>query len=135
MLLRPAQAARPGAAIVLLVDDDNDSLTLFKRALAKDSYRVLTAHSAHEGLELLGKHSIDLLISDQNMPGIPGIEFLRRVKRLFPGTSRILTSSHPDVQNITGGAEAGNLFHFLPKHLPEEELRAGVREALQRRLS
>jgi CheY-like chemotaxis protein len=133
-LVRVAQTAGSSAPIVLLVDDDGNALTLLKHALAKDSYRILTACNAHEGLELLGKYSVDLVISDQNMPGIPGVEFLRRVGTLFPNTTRMMTSA------LSAASIAGSLpgvddaFRFLPKDMSEEELRAGVREALQRKV-
>jgi len=132
-LARPAQALQPGAPIVLLVDDDNDALLLFKRALTKDAYRILTASSAREGLELLGKNKVDVIISDQNMPGIAGVEFLRRVRSLFPDTIRMMTSARSDLKEVADAVDAGEIFRFLPKSLDEGQLRADVRDALQRK--
>ena len=132
-LQRPRQVADSDTSIVLLVDDDDDALTLLKRSLGRDGYQILAARNAHEALELLGQHHVDVVISDQKMPGIPGVEFLQRVKSLFPKTIRMMTSNYTDFQTMADAVNKGEIFRFLPKNLSEEELRIGVREALRAR--
>ena len=132
-LQRPRTGDDSNAPLVLLVDDDEDALTLIKRALAKDGNRILTARNAHEALEMLGQHQVDVVISDQSMPGIPGVEFLQRVKALSPRTVRMMTSGYSDFRFLTEAVNKGEIFRFLPKSLTEEELRADVREALRAR--
>jgi len=132
-LERPRAGDDASAPLVLLVDDDEDALTLIKRALAKDGNRVLTARNAREALEMLGQHQVDVVISDQSMPGIPGVEFLQRVKALSPRTVRMMTSGYSDFRFLTEAVNKGEIFRFLPKSLTEEELRADVREALRAR--
>jgi diguanylate cyclase (GGDEF)-like protein/PAS domain S-box-containing protein len=127
-LARPAVAA--DAPTVLLVDDDHDALTLTRRALAKDAYQVLTAYSVQQGLELLGRQPVDLVIADQNLPGTVGIDFLRRVRAASPGTMRILTGSTEPL-DVPAAVVGGDIFRFLPKGSSEERLRADVRDALQ----
>ncbi|HXF67692.1 MAG TPA: PAS domain S-box protein [Burkholderiales bacterium] len=135
---RRLKRARPGPAsdapVVLLVDDDEDALALLRRSLAKDGYRILAARNAHEALGLLGEQPVDVVISDQSMPGMPGVEFLQRVKALSPRTVRMMTSGYTDFQAMTDAVNKGEIFRFLPKTLSEERLRADVREALQLRL-
>ncbi|HET9403489.1 MAG TPA: EAL domain-containing protein, partial [Burkholderiales bacterium] len=131
-LVRLSQPAE-SAPTVLLVDDDDDTLALLKRSLAKDGYQLLTARNAHEALGLLGRHRVDLVISDQNMPGVQGVEFLQRVKRLHPRTMRMMTSGDADVRIVTDAINKGEIFRFLPKGMKEEQLRSDVREAMQAR--
>ncbi|MBI2295088.1 MAG: EAL domain-containing protein [Betaproteobacteria bacterium] len=132
-LRRPVGVADSGAPVVLLVDDDDDALTLVKRVLAKDGYRILAARNAHEGLALLRDHRVDVVISDQNMPGTPGVEFLQRVKALSPRTMRMMTSGYADFQTMADAVNKGEIFRFLPKNISGEALRADVREALRAR--
>jgi EAL domain-containing protein (putative c-di-GMP-specific phosphodiesterase class I)/CheY-like chemotaxis protein len=132
-LQRPAQPVE-SAPVVLLVDDDDDALVLLKRALAKDGYQLLTARNAHEALEVLGRNHVDLVITDQHMPGVQGVDFLQRVKRLHPRTVRLMTSGDADVQTVTDAINKGEIFRFLPKGIKEERLRSDVREAVQAKL-
>jgi diguanylate cyclase (GGDEF)-like protein/PAS domain S-box-containing protein len=129
-LQRPRQSVET-APILLLVDDDDDALTLLKRTLARDSYQILTAHNAHEALEVLGSNRVDVVISDQHMPGVQGVEFLQRVKRMHPRTVRLMTSGAADLQIVTDAINKGEIFRFLPKGMQEDQLRTDVREALQ----
>jgi response regulator RpfG family c-di-GMP phosphodiesterase len=66
---------------ILFVDDEVNILSALQRLLRKEAYRVLTASSGEAGLTLLQKHPVDLVISDQRMPGMSGTEFLACVKR------------------------------------------------------
>jgi diguanylate cyclase (GGDEF)-like protein/PAS domain S-box-containing protein len=131
---RPRRGSDANAPRVLLVDDDEDTLALFQRSLAKDGYRILAARNAHEALALLAEQPVDVVISDQSMPGLPGVEFLQRVKALSPGTVRIMTSGYTDFQAVADAINKGEVFRFLPKDASEERLRADVREALHQRL-
>jgi len=84
---------------LLLVDDEEYILTALKRLLRRESYRVLTAPSGHEGLELLAKNQVYVIISDQRMPGMMGVEFLRRAKDTYPDTVRIVLSGYTELQS------------------------------------
>ena len=66
---------------VLYVDDEPDNLRIFELTFRRD-FTVLTATNAKEGLELLSQHPVAVVLSDQKMPGIEGVEFLRRVREL-----------------------------------------------------
>ncbi|MBI3045514.1 MAG: PAS domain S-box protein [Betaproteobacteria bacterium] len=129
--LRRAPQVPETAPVVLLVDDDDDALILLKRSLDKDGYRILAARNAHEALDVLSRQHVDVVISDQSMPGVPGVEFLQRVKQLSPRTVRMMTSGHTDFQMVADAVNKGEIFRFLPKSMKEEQLRGDVREALQ----
>jgi diguanylate cyclase (GGDEF)-like protein/PAS domain S-box-containing protein len=118
---------------VLLVDDEEIALVLGKRALGKDGYRVHTANNAHEAFKLLSQHRIDVVVSDHHMPGISGIEFLVKVKTLFPDTVRMMLSGIPDIRIAAEAVSRAEVFRFLPKGVSDDRLRAEVGNALRSR--
>jgi diguanylate cyclase (GGDEF)-like protein/PAS domain S-box-containing protein len=117
---------------LLLVDDEVNIATSLKRMLRGDGYRVLTATSGMEGLELLATNHVGVIISDQRMPEMTGVEFLRRVKQLYPETVRIVLSGYTDLKSITDAINEGAIYKFLTKPWEDEQLRAQVLEAFQR---
>ncbi len=80
---------------LLIVDDESNVLKSLKRLLFETDYRVLTADSGNEGLKTFeNESSIQLVISDYRMPEMNGVEFLKRVKELYPDTIRIILSGY-----------------------------------------
>jgi len=116
-------------AAILLVDDDEDTLHLMKHTLIKDDYRILTATSAQMGLQLLAEHNIKVVVSDQQMPGMNGVEFLRRVKLLHPHTVRIMLSGQTEFETVSEAVNQGEIYRFLAKNWTKEQLRKEIREA------
>jgi len=94
-------------SVILCVDDEPNSLILRKLVLEKAGYRVLTASSVNQALEVLSSARIDLVLSDQLMPGGTGTELARQVKTRFPGLPVILISG---VNEIPPDAENADLF-------------------------
>lgn len=115
------------------MDDEVNIATLFKRLLRSDGYRILTATSGREGLELLATNQVDVIIADQRMPEMTGVEFLQRVKGLYPDTVRIMLSSHieNELKPITAGISEDTIYKFLTKPWKDEQLRRQVREAFR----
>ena len=74
------------------MDDEVNIATLFKRLLRDEGYLILTAESGREGLELLAVNQVDVIVADQCMPEMTGVEFLQRAKGLYPDTVRIMCS-------------------------------------------
>lgn len=99
--------------------------------LHREGYRVLTADSAREGLEVLAKNPVQVIISDQRMPEMNGTEFLRRVKELYPDTVRIVLSGYTDLESVTQSINEGALYKFLTKPWEDDQLRAQVQEAFR----
>lgn len=116
---------------VLIVDDEVNILHALKRAVRREPYRVLTASSGVEGLEILDKESVDLIISDQRMPEMTGVQFLARVKELCPDTIRIILSGYTDVNSITEAINVGNVYKFILKPWEDDALKATIRESLE----
>ena len=87
--------AQRGASgpILLIVDDDPSVVLLFEKVLDHERYRILTATDANRALELLAGNEVGVVLADQNMPGMSGVELLRRIKGLYPETVRIMISN------------------------------------------
>lgn len=116
---------------LLLVDDEPAILHALQRALKHEDYHILTAQDADEAFELMAKHHIQVILSDQRMPTITGIELLSRVKKLYPDTIRMILSGQADMHTVTEAINQGWIFKFLTKPWDNEQLRAILQEAFQ----
>lgn len=114
---------------LLLVDDEPHILSALSRVLRRDGYRILTATSAAEGLELLALNEVQVIVSDQRMPEMSGTEFLGRVKEMYPNTIRIVLSGYTELKSITDAINHGAIYKFLTKPWEDEQLRENIREA------
>lgn len=116
---------------LLLVDDENNIISALKRTLRTDGYTILTANSGEQGLALLAKHEVGVIISDQRMPHMTGVEFLRKVKTLYPKTLRIVLSGYTELESVTSAINEGAICKFLTKPWDDDLLRDNIREAFQ----
>jgi two-component system sensor histidine kinase/response regulator len=115
---------------ILYVDDELANLDGFRYALRKE-YRILTAISAKEGLEILKSNSVKVVISDQRMPEITGIEFLKQVLDLYPDIIRIVLTGYTDIEATIHAINEGKVFHYITKPWKKEEIRIVIDNALQ----
>jgi response regulator RpfG family c-di-GMP phosphodiesterase len=115
---------------ILCVDDETANLRLLER-LFRDSYEVFTASSGAEGLELLSVHDFALIISDQRMPGVAGIDFLKQAAEMRPQTVRIMLTGYTDAGTLVEAINSGVVYKYVTKPWVNEELAAGVKRALQ----
>src|SRR5450830_1237056 len=116
---------------LLLVDDEPNIVSALKRLLRRDDYRILTAHSGQEGLDVLAANGVDVIVSDQRMPGMIGADFLRAAKGLYPDTIRIMLSGYTELQSVTDAVNEGAIFKFLTKPWDDEQLRSHIAEAFR----
>lgn len=116
---------------ILLVDDEENILSSLKRLLRRDGYRILVASGGEAGLEILSTNPVDVIVSDQRMPGMTGVEFLRRVKMLYPDTVRMVLSGYTEFQSITDAINEGAIYKFLTKPWDDEQLRLNIQEAFR----
>jgi len=116
---------------ILLVDDDRDVLEALSMLLEGEGYRILTAGSGAAGLELLAQEAVDVIVSDQRMPGMSGTEFLTRVKTIHPQTARILVSGFSELESIADAINDGAIYKFLTKPVSAPLLRANIDEAFR----
>ncbi len=121
-----------GDRVLLVVDDEENILASLRRLFRRDGLEVLVARSAREGLQVLANRSVGVIVSDQRMPEMSGVEFLRVVKQRFPDTVRIVLSGYTDLQSVTDAINEGAIYKFLSKPWDDDQLRANVNEAFER---
>jgi EAL domain-containing protein (putative c-di-GMP-specific phosphodiesterase class I)/FixJ family two-component response regulator len=121
-----------GERTLLLLDDEDNVLAALKRLLRQDRYRILTATSARAGFEILANHKVGVILSDQRMPDVTGVDFLRRVKELYPGSVRMVLSGYTDLASVTEAINQGAIYRFLTKPWDDSLLRAHIAEAFRR---
>ena len=116
---------------VLLVDDEENVLHSLKRLLRKEEYRLFTASSGAEGLQILEGNDVHLVISDQRMPQMSGTEFLAIVKEQYPDTIRIVLTGYTDVDSITESINKGHIYKFFLKPWNDQSLKLEIKSALE----
>jgi len=125
-----AQAATNHVHRLLCVDDEEAILRALHRVFRRAGYMVLTATGGEEGLQIIQKTPVSLIVSDQRMPGMSGVEFLRRAKRIAPDTVRILLTAHSDSEAAISAINRGEVFRFLLKPWDDGDLLMVVQEGL-----
>ncbi len=120
---------------VLIVDDEPDILESLSILLesSMDGVTVVTVESAEEGLKALAEQDLDLIISDFKMPGMDGLEFLRRASRSNPDLPRILMTAFPDLQIAVDAINQASIETFFAKPLDPAEVIDVVTKALSKR--
>ena len=116
---------------LLLVDDEENVLRALGRTLRRDGYRIYPASSAEQGFDILARNSIQVILSDQRMPGMNGTDFLSKVKEMYPDTVRMVLSGHTDVATVTDAINRGAIYKFLTKPWDDDELRKQIGEAFR----
>jgi serine/threonine-protein kinase len=138
--LRKALGAAPAAApvaprpvvrrpAVLFVDDEERVVNALSHLFA-GLYEVDTANGGAAALEKLRTRRFHVLVSDQRMPEMPGVELLRQAKDFAPGTVRLLLTGYSDLAAIVGSVNDGEVFRFVSKPWQEEDLLATLAEAV-----
>ncbi len=117
---------------VLFVDDEESILRSLQRSLRKEPYRVLTAGSGREGLEIIAKEKIELVVSDQRMPVMTGSQFLQQVRERSPDTVRVILSGYAEPNIIVDAINNGGVYRFIGKPWDDEELKTALRQCLER---
>ena len=117
---------------LLLIDDEESVGTSLERLLRGDGYTILRATSGREGLAILSRHEVGVVISDQRMPEMTGIEFLTEVKALYPHTIRMVLTGYADLDTVKEAINRGAIYKFLTKPWDNDTLRGDVMEAFGR---
>jgi response regulator RpfG family c-di-GMP phosphodiesterase len=113
--------------VLLLVDDETRILSALRRTLRREGYEILTAESVAEGLRILETRKVDLVLSDQKMPGMSGLEFLEQVATRHPQVARLLITGWPE-EIPSDQIELLGIRALIPKPWDDQELRAILRE-------
>jgi EAL domain-containing protein (putative c-di-GMP-specific phosphodiesterase class I)/CheY-like chemotaxis protein len=114
---------------ILVVDDNKSDLELVERALEPAGYRILVADSARAAFNTLLKEPVNVVISDHNMVGMSGVEFLTRLRKLYPSTIRIVMTGLSDVSTMTDAINEAGIEKFLSKNWDSARLLAEVHDA------
>ena len=118
---------------VLLVDDEPKVLSALQRVLQEEPYRLLTAGNAAEAAEVLRRAPVDLIVCDENMPGLSGSEFLAQVARDHPDVVRIVLTGQPTLAAALRAINEGRVYQFLTKPCNELDLAMTLRRALEQK--
>jgi response regulator RpfG family c-di-GMP phosphodiesterase len=113
----------------LLIVDDEPNVCDSVHDLLRREFRVLKAHSAEEGCRILQEEEVHIVMSDQRMPQITGVELLTKVKARYPQAIRMLFTGFADLESIIAAINRGHIYQFMKKPWQPEELIAAVRQA------
>ncbi|MDH3286583.1 MAG: EAL domain-containing protein [Betaproteobacteria bacterium] len=132
-LHKPESDTAKDSVTLLLVGENEDEMQRLTQTFASAGFRILTAKSASDGFEILASRGVDIVISDDDMSEMRGIEFLARVRTLYSKTVRVLASSGDDTPTLTRATNKAGIHLFIPKNWAPERLCAEVRETLRAR--
>ena len=118
-------------ASILLVDDESHVTEALSRHLPKQTYQVFTANSAAKAYSILDRHSIDVVVSDERMPGESGAEFLANVRRRFPKTIRMILSGQATLDAAVRAINDGEVYRFFLKPCNPTDLIFTIQRALE----
>src|SRR5689334_1357907 len=99
---------------VLVVDDEPANLRMLERLLRKE-YQVLSAASGEEALEILSHESVDLIITDQRMPGMSGTDLLRESMQTSPDATRIILTGFTDIESLIEAINTSRVYKYVSK--------------------
>ncbi len=116
---------------VLFVDDEPNILESLRKTLRKESYEFLVAHSAAEAMAILKRESVQVVVSDEQMPGMSGSHFLSIMRQEQPQTIRILLTGHASIEAAMRAINEGAIYRFLTKPCNALDLAITIRRALQ----
>ena len=119
-------------ATILLVDDEQNILNALKRVLLDQDIRILATTNPFEALEILRNNKVSVIVSDNFMPGMSGIEFLQKSKLISPESVRIMMTGHADVHAAIDAINKSEVFKFLTKPWDVEEFKNIVLDSISR---
>ncbi|MGE8291479.1 MAG: response regulator [Sphingobacterium sp.] len=115
---------------ILYVDDEENNLFSFK-ATFRLKYKVFTAISGAEAIELVKNNPIDIIITDQRMPEMTGVQFLEEIIKIDAAPMRILLTGYADMAAVVEAVNKGKIFHYLNKPWSEKELDQTIQRAYE----
>lgn len=115
---------------VLYIDDEVDNLTSFK-ATFRRNFNIITSDSPDEAMRILEKEPIQVILSDQRMPKMTGIEFFEKIQSVFPNPIRILITGYTDINAVIDAINRGQVYKYLTKPWIEDDVKIFVEKAYE----
>ena len=115
---------------ILYVDDEEDNLTVFNSAFRR-YYEIHLALSGREGLEIMKKHPIHLIITDQRMPEMTGVQFFEKIIPDYPDCIRMILTGFSDIEAIIQAINTGRVYRYITKPWNKEELKINIDKGLE----
>ena len=115
---------------ILVVDDEVDNLDLLRRTFRRD-YDVFTANSAKEALRILAEHEFAVIVSDQRMPEMTGVELFREAHEKYPHTIRILLTGYTDINALVDAINMGHVYRYITKPWSREDIILTIKRAVE----
>ncbi|UCD84087.1 MAG: response regulator [Deltaproteobacteria bacterium] len=117
---------------ILIIDDEEVVLEFFQELLAEDDYSVSVAKNGEEGLEVMGREFFNLLIVDKNLPGINGLEVIRKAKKLSPDTEAIMVTGYASFESVTEALELGVISYITKPFEDITKVKENIKRALEK---
>jgi two-component system probable response regulator PhcQ len=117
--------------IVLLVDDDQNVIHGLTRALRRQPYQLYTAQSGDEAVWILKAHDVDVIVTDEKMPGISGCDLIAWIAENYPEVVRIVLTGYATTETVIRAINEGGVFHFFTKPCRDLHLAIAIRKALE----
>ena len=115
---------------ILYVDDEVNNLVTFKANFRRD-YKIFTSENANDAINILKGNAVQVIITDQRMPGKTGVEFLQEVIREFPNPIRILLTGYSDIEVVIDSINKGQVFRYITKPFNDLELKMTIENAME----
>ena len=130
----PTSQDAPGASATLLfVDDESNILSSLKRLFRPLGYRIFTAEGGAQGLEIMEREIVDLVLSDMRMPEMNGAQFLEKVREKWPDTVRILLTGYAEIGATIDAINKGQIYRYVSKPWEHNDITLIVKHALQQK--
>ena len=115
---------------VLYIDDEKGNLTAFKAVFRRD-FNVFIAESAKDGKQILEENNIEIILTDQRMPKMTGVEFLQSIIKDFPNPIRILVTGYSDIDAVINAVNKGQIYKYITKPWNNEVLKTTISQAYE----
>jgi response regulator RpfG family c-di-GMP phosphodiesterase len=115
---------------ILYIDDEVDNLKGFKASFRR-LYNIYTAESAEDGMVILDNNKVEIILTDQRMPGKTGIEFLQSIIEVYPDPIRFLVTGYADIDAVIDAVNKGEIYKYISKPWNNEELKMAIEKAYE----
>src|SRR6516165_2142435 len=122
----------PKSKHCLLVVDDEPDLVHSVQDLLRFDYRVLGATRAVDGLNIMEREQVHIVMTDQRMPEMTGVEFLKRLRETHPDVIRLLFTAYADIKAVVDAINQGSVYRYITKPWDPDELEMVVRQAVEK---